>query len=622
VIITAGQQTLFRGDAPTILRGLSQDGLDWLSSHVTISEFRNGLMLMSGTNSFPIGYSLPERVKSAFDDPGRTSLWADETIDGTRYETYYARRAGGTGEIVALSLPDLGFRRYLMGVVRLLVFFSLVLLIVVALLPLRWLRGRHRRLTFRDRLLVALLVTACVPLALLILYGRLTAAQRLFDRTSQSLDDQTWSVATSLKDQMESTGRDDIYSVRPAVAEAIATDLGTDFNLYAGDDLMLSTRPELYEIGILDRRISGSAFAGVALRGRRFHVERENIGQYDYIVGYRPVLDNAGGIIGIVSVPTLYRQDDVEEELTLRNAILFGMYALVFISILIIATVFANRIASPIQRLTEATRSVAAGDLDVRLNMPAVDGEIGDLVSSFDRMTKDLRRSREELVRFERDLAWKEMAKQVAHEIKNPLTPMKLAVQHLRQTYKDRVTDFDEVMTTVTKTIIEQIDTLSRIASEFSHFARMPKRQLEHCDVNEVVQESVRLFDQHAGIRFNLVTTPALPPVVADREELRRAFINIIRNGIQAMDGSGTIGIRTDHVPEGVRIEIADAGGGIPDEVRAKLFQPNFSTKTDGMGLGLAIVKQTVDDLAGTIAIESASGAGTRVTIILPPAEG
>jgi nitrogen fixation/metabolism regulation signal transduction histidine kinase len=205
------------------------------------------------------------------------------------------------------------------------------------------------------------------------------------------------------------------------------------------------------------------------------------------------------------------------------------------------------------------------------------------------------------------------MAKQVAHEIKNPLTPMKLSMQHLRQTYKDQALNFEQVFDEVSKTIIEQIDTLSRIAGEFARFARMPRPILESVDVNAVLGEAILLFEQDATVRFIMRLDENLPSVKADREELRRAFINIIRNGIQAMNNAGqmSIGTTADQT-------IRDEGVGMSDEVQAKLFQPNFSTKTDGMGLGLAITKKSINDIGGSIAVESKEGMGTTVVIVLP----
>jgi two-component system nitrogen regulation sensor histidine kinase NtrY len=472
---------------------------------------------------------------------------------------------------------------------------------------------------------VAFLITAIAPLVLITLYSRYHTEQRLAEATALRLQDQTSAVSTNI---MMGLGRDetDMMQVTPPVAEAIASDLGTDFNLYIGDELIVSSRPELFEIGLLDRRISGGAYRHVVLSGERFFFENESIGRTTYAVGYRPVLDFEGAIMGVVSVPTLYRQDLIEEEEAVRNALLLSAYGMVLVFLLVLAASFAGRIAAPIQRLTEATKQVAHGNLDVtvtpiRMRYRAGD-EIDELIRSFDAMTGELKRSRDELVRFERELAWKEMAKQVAHEIKNPLTPMRLSVQHLRQTFQDRVPDFDKVLESVTKTIVEQIDTLSRIASEFSHFARMPRREIAECDVNTLVRESLNLFAQEVGIRFETRLAEDLPLIAADREELRRAFINILRNSVQALEGRGKVVVATRKEKEGVRIAFRDFGPGIPEEVKAKLFQPNFSTKTDGMGLGLAIVKKTIDDLGGTVRIDSTLGEGTTVTIQIPAAAG
>jgi nitrogen fixation/metabolism regulation signal transduction histidine kinase len=271
----------------------------------------------------------------------------------------------------------------------------------------------------------------------------------------------------------------------------------------------------------------------------------------------------------------------------------------------------------PIHRLTEATRRVSRGEFDVSVGGGKAVGEIGELISSFETMTRDLRRQRDELVQYERELAWKEMAKQVAHEIKNPLTPMKLSLQHLRQTYRDNVPDFGRLLEDIVATVIKQIDALSRIASEFSHFAQMPKANLEPCDLSEIACEASRLFEGERELTIQKNLHPDPLPILADKEMLRRAFINIIRNGMQAMNNRGILVIRTVRKGNQAEVGFQDFGTGIPDEIKGKLFQPNFSTKSDGMGLGLPIVKETIDDLKGTIQVHSVQGEGTEVVISL-----
>ena len=616
VIIVAGQQALFRGENPAILRSASSETPQMFYRPVTVSEYVDGVLLTTTNQSLPLGHRLPALVRDTLRSSSVGSLWLDQKINGASFECFFVRDSGDReADVVSLEMPRPGTGWYLTGIVRVMLYYTvLAFAVVIGYIVVLMARGRRYAFTFKDRLMVAFVLTAIVPMALMVLYGRVAAGDRLMVRTAQRLGSETAAVLANLPDSV--AGRP--AAVSPAIAEQIAADISTDFNIYAGERLSATSRPELFEAGILERRISGTAFASVVLQGNRFMLEKESIGLYQYAVGYRPVLGENGAIVGVVSVPTLFRQDELDAELSSRNAFLFGVYFVVFLSMLAIATTFASRIAAPVHLLTEATRRVSRGDLNVDLRDIRAEGEIGELISSFSAMTKDLQKSREELVRFERELAWKEMAKQVAHEIKNPLTPMKLAIQHLRMTYQDRVQDFDQVLNDVTRTIIEQVDTLSRIASEFSHFARMPKRQLEPCDVNQVLAETMQLFDRQEGVEFAMNLADGASPVMADREELRRAFINVVRNALQAMENRGVVRMSTSQIGGDVLVTIADTGPGIPEEVRAKLFQPNFSTKTEGMGLGLAIVKKTIDDLGGTIDISSAPGKGTTVSILLP----
>ncbi len=620
VVVAAGQQALFRGETPSILRGSSESRLESFYRRVTLSEYRDGVLLTSNNPVVPIARPLPESVSEAFADSARTTLWADDEIDGDRYETFFVRR-GPTG-IVSLGLKGLGATWHIVGLVKLMAGWAVVaLLLVLWWRIVQWRRGVPYRMTFRDRLLLALLVTAIVPLTFVAFYARVYEGEQQMETLEQRLDEETQGVIYNITDHPEQGVTVPAFPDSPLKAEELASDIGTDFNIYTDNQLRVSSRPTLYDVGILDSRLSGNIYAKIVLGGKRFVIQTEKIGSVEYSVGYRPVLDANENIIGVVSVPTLFRSEESEEQAARRNALLLGTYAAVLLLVIAIAAAFAGRIAAPLHRLTEATRRVAKGELDVHVPHAGAEGEISELIRAFDQMTDDLRRSREELIHYERELAWKEMAKQVAHEIKNPLTPMRLSIQHLRRTYHDGAAQFGDILDSVTKTVIEQIDTLSRIASEFSHFARMPRRNLDRLEVGPVIDEAVRLFSQEAAIDFDVRVADGLPQIVADREELRRALINIIRNGIQAMDGAGSIRIRSSSEREGVAITITDFGKGVPADMIDRLFMPNFSTKTDGMGLGLAIVKKTIEDLHGSVTLESEPGKGTTVSMWLPSAE-
>ena len=620
VVVAAGQQALFRGETPAILRGSAEARMETFYRRVTLSEYRDGVLLTSNNPLVPVARPLPEQVIEAFADSTRTSLWTTDVIDGDGYEAYFVRR--GPTDLVSLGLKELGATWHIVGVVKMVAAYAAVALcIALAWRLARWRRGERYRLTFRDRLLLALFVTAIVPLTFVAFYARVYEGDQQLETLENRLDEDTQSVIYNITDHPEQGVTIPAFPDTPLKAEELASDIGTDFNIYIDNQLRVSSRPTLYDVGILDSRLSGNIYAKIVLGGRRFVVQTEKVGSVEYSVGYRPVLDANQNIIGVVSVPTLFRAEETEEQAARRNALLLATYAVVLLMVVVFATAFAGRIAAPVQRLTEATRRVARGELDVHVPHAGAEGEISELIRSFEGMTRDLERSREELVRYERELAWKEMAKQVAHEIKNPLTPMRLSIQHLRRTYADGAANFGAILENVTRTVIEQIDTLSRIASEFSHFARMPRRNLDRQDIRPIVDEAVRLFGQEASVVFDVRVDKGLPQIVADREELRRALINIIRNGIQAMDGAGAIAITGTAEQGGVAIAVTDHGKGVPGEMIEKLFTPNFSTKTDGMGLGLAIVKKTVEDLHGTVTLTSTVGEGTTVRVWLPGAD-
>ena len=252
-----------------------------------------------------------------------------------------------------------------------------------------------------------------------------------------------------------------------------------------------------------------------------------------------------------------------------------------------------------------------------------------------------------ELIRSKKLVAWSEMARQVAHEIKNPLTPMKLSAQQILQAHRDRAGDFDKILEESLATIIDEIEALRKIAVEFSQFSRMPERKPMAYDLNEIVDESLSQYERVAGgsVKITKALTPSLPRLVVDRDELKRVFINIIENAIQAMPEGGTLEVRTvrgavkggptayrvsvtsrptyaERLRDFVEVAFTDTGTGISVENSEKLFEPNFSTKTQGTGLGLAISKGTIDAYGGEMVIESTEGIGTSVKVRLPVGEG
>ncbi len=289
---------------------------------------------------------------------------------------------------------------------------------------------------------------------------------------------------------------------------------------------------------------------------------------------------------------------------------------------LLLSSYLASRIVRPLLILKEATQAVALGSLAISLPRKRND-EIGDVVDAFNAMTQELSVSRERVGQVEREGAWKEMARQVAHEIKNPLTPMKLSVQHVQHAFEHQDTNFPNIFRRVLRTLTEQIDVLTRIATEFARFGEMPRRRYAFVSVRNVVDSAVSLFEaERARIRFAIDIPKKISNIYADDEEFRRALVNLVKNAVQAIDGWGVILITANERNGLVHLRISDSGSGMKTDTLNKAFDPNFSTKTSGMGLGLAIVKKTIVDMSGTITVESEVGKGTTFHIELPARGG
>jgi nitrogen fixation/metabolism regulation signal transduction histidine kinase len=299
--------------------------------------------------------------------------------------------------------------------------------------------------------------------------------------------------------------------------------------------------------------------------------------------------------------------------------------ALIFFIAFWTSTLISKGITNPINRLIAGTKQVARGNLNYRVDVDTND-EFAILADYFNRMTEDLKRSTEELKRAEKMAVWQEVAQKLAHEIKNPLTPIQLCAQRLQRRYNSNQEGFSEVLSQCTQTIIDEVEGLRRLLDEFSKLAKLPAPQLNRVNVRKIIQNAVELLGElPENIAVKTEFESEIPPIFADGDQIKRACFNIIKNAIESMaeqGGSLTIKAYYSKSEEQVVIQFIDTGPGVPPEVIPKLFLPHFSTKKDGMGLGLAIVRKIVDDHGGEIHVDpSPSEGGTTFTIRLPVAE-
>jgi two-component system, NtrC family, nitrogen regulation sensor histidine kinase NtrY len=333
-----------------------------------------------------------------------------------------------------------------------------------------------------------------------------------------------------------------------------------------------------------------------------------------------PLLAPDGNVLAILLVANS-RRDVIALERNIRTTALGVGIAGVLLGLLLSGWLGA-RITRPVQQLAEAARSVSAGNLDVRLDVPSGD-ELGDLADAFDHMTRDLIDHRDRLVQAERVAAWRELARRLAHELKNPLFPLQLTVENLIRTRELAADQFDEVFRESTATLLQELATMKAIIGRFSDFSKMPSPQLRPLQMNEIAAQVAKLVEPQlarpeGNISAKLDLAPDLPLIAADRELLYRAVQNLALNAIDAMPRGGTLTLRTRADGHVVRLDVADTGEGLTPEERERLFTPYYTTKEHGTGLGLAIVQSIVSDHHGKVWVDSDPGRGATFHIELP----
>ena len=284
---------------------------------------------------------------------------------------------------------------------------------------------------------------------------------------------------------------------------------------------------------------------------------------------------------------------------------------------------FSARVTRPLAKLAAGAREVAAGDWAVRVDARSRD-EVGQLARDFNEMTRQLAEQRERLVQAERVAAWREIARRLAHELKNPLFPLQLTLENLQRARQQTPEQFDEIFKESTWTLRAELDNLKTIVTRFSDFSKMPAPQFQPTNLNDAVRNAVRVYDAQFNVMGRPPVTPELyldesmPVIQADPDLLHRALSNLVLNSLDAMPSGGTLTVRTGHSDGLVRVEISDTGEGLTPEECARLFTPYYTTKRMGTGLGLAIVQSVVSDHFGKISVESAPGHGATFRIELP----
>ncbi len=412
------------------------------------------------------------------------------------------------------------------------------------------------------------------------------------------------------------------YNLQKLIDE-VADIHNVDVNVYdLQGNLQVSSQSEVYNRGILSNKIHPEAYYHLHRLRQVQYVQEESLTTLRYLSIYAAVRDEKGEVYAYLNIPYFLSQVDLNQEISNFLVTIINLNAFIFLIAGIIALFIANRITSSFFIIGEKMKAIQLGRTNEEIVWNRND-ELGELIKQYNIMVQQLEQSAQALAKSEREGAWREMARQVAHEIKNPLTPMKLSIQYLQKAINSNQTNVKELTSNVANTLVEQIDHLSKIAADFARFANIGNRHVELFDLHQIIESLRDLYSANTKITLTWSRLPQEIMVRADKTHMNRLFTNLLTNAIDAC-AEGTrckIEIEEELKGQQVLICIKDNGEGIKAEMHAKMFTPNFTTKTSGTGLGLAMSKSIIEQSGGTIWFETKEGAGTTFFVQLPLAD-
>jgi signal transduction histidine kinase len=574
-------------------------------------------LYLSGNTAWQIDDALFARIYAS-----RGPFWTRLPMGGADYHVYFENDRSG---IYALGYPTVPMTGHFINLAEMTVLVSLgyIGLLLGAVLfraaGVRRLRSgrtllREIRASFYRKLFLAFVAASVIPVVTLAFVTRVYIADRL-RRDVESAARKTTVIARQIIEdyrvQSSATLSDDAMV-------GLSRAIGQDVNVFNGARLQATSERDLFASGLLPARTPADVYRAIVLDRMPNVITEEQAAGFSYMLAAAPL--RAADRDSVLTVPLTLRQQEIEREIDdLDRRIVLA--AMLFILVgAAIGYPMAERIADPVNRLMRATRRIARGDFDARVAATSSD-ELRRLVEAFNHMSAELLRYRKELERTHRLEAWADMARQVAHDIKNPLTPIQLSAEHLRRVHADQGRPLGPVLEGCIDSILSQVRLLRQIASEFSSFASSPTARLAPVDLLELVEEVVQPYEVGSSDRwqFRREFADSLPAVHVDRALIGRALTNIIDNALHAMPGGGALTIAASQMDEQfIELTLSDTGVGMDEAALTRLFEPYFSTKAVGTGLGLSIARRNVELNGGTIAVASERGRGTRVVLTLP----
>ncbi len=487
------------------------------------------------------------------------------------------------------------------------------------------------RLTIRNQVLGTIILISLLSFVVIGISTILFFINRYHNNNREFLSRTIHVMENELHNTMDSTNihslsESDLENIPDQKLSAIINNVSnihaTDINLYdLRGNLKVSSLPLPYEKGILSEKMDPIAWYHLSVLKEAQFFQEQNIGSLQYLSNYLPVRDENGKEYAYLNIPYFESQKKLQDEISNFLVAIINLNAFIFLMAGIIALYITNKITRSFSLISAKMKQVnlQTGNEEIKWSR---NDEIGELVDEYNRMVRQLEVSAAKLARSEREGAWREMARQVAHEIKNPLTPMKLNLQYLQMAIDKNNPDVKNISMYVAKIILEQIDHLSSIASDFAQFANISNTKMQTFDLNEILKNVISLYATNEKVEIKAQCNGTLL-IHADKTQINRLFTNLLQNAVQSVPEFRDIKIEISSQEENEKaiVSVKDNGVGIQESLRSKIFMPNFTTKSSGTGLGLAMCKGIVDKIEGEIWFDTKEGEWTVFHVSIPIAK-
>ena len=496
--------------------------------------------------------------------------------------------------------------------------------------PEEFYNGKYIRLTLRRRVHLSMLAVVFISFAIIgyvtiwFFSDQYRASTDNNFQNSLQVAKQSVQAYLSQKKAFNSDVLFDSVSKSAAFKSAITTLANSqkiDLNIFDDNgNLFATSQEDIYDKGLISRKMRPDAFFQLNHEGKSRVIQNETVGGLSYKSAYQPLRDEHGATLGYINVPFFSSEKDLDYKISNIVVTLINLYAFIFLASGLFTVLVTRRLTRSFELIIRQFDKLNL-ERNERIEWH-YDDEIGKLVKEYNKMVKKVEENAMRLAQSERESAWREMARQVAHEIKNPLTPMKLNIQYLRQAMMNDNPNIKQLTERLSQSIIEQIDNLSYIASEFSDFAKMPEARPEELEVGELLSNAAALYNNTEGIKVTTHIPEDKIFIISDHSQLLRVFTNLLENAKQAIptDRVGILDVGLTLHDKFVLITIADNGTGISDDAAKRIFQPYFTTKSSGTGLGLAMTRKIIEFWKGEIWFETRESEGTTFFIKLPVA--